>query len=83
MVDSVSCHSVTEWIWQILFLVLFFPCVVNLLYVAVHELGHSLGLGHSNIRGSVMFPTYPGFSQVALHSDDIAAIQMLYGKTFY
>ena len=53
----------------------------NLLYVAVHEFGHSLGLKHTNIKEAVMYPYYTGYAPVMkLHSDDIAGIQYLYGK---
>lgn len=46
--------------------------------VGLHELGHSLGLGHSDVVGSVMEPTYAG-ARRSLHADDIAGIQALYG----
>lgn len=53
----------------------------NLLWVATHELGHSLGLEHSQVREAVMFPFYtkykPGFK---LNEDDILGIQSLYGS---
>ena len=53
----------------------------NLLWVAVHEFGHSLGLQHTNIRGAIMYPYYTGYvPDMKLHSDDIAGIQYLYGK---
>jgi len=52
----------------------------NLLQVAVHEFGHSLGLRHSNVHGSIMYPTYNGYvPNMALHQDDINGIQYLYG----
>ncbi|XP_066921738.1 interstitial collagenase-like [Clytia hemisphaerica] len=52
----------------------------NLLWVATHELGHSLGLAHSRERKAVMYPWYttykPGFK---LNDDDVLGIQLLYG----
>jgi len=46
--------------------------------VALHELGHSLGLGHSAFSGSVMYPSYSGALRT-LTADDIAGIQAIYG----
>ena len=47
--------------------------------VALHELGHNLGLEHSNVRSSIMYP-YLLYDNTRLHSDDIAGIQALYGR---
>ena len=53
---------------------------MDLFSVTVHELGHSLGLMHSNIPDAIMFPYYRGYSKsIKLHGDDIAAIRKLYG----
>lgn len=46
--------------------------------VALHELGHALGLAHSTVAGSVMEATYAGQRRV-LTADDIAGIQAIYG----
>jgi peptidoglycan hydrolase-like protein with peptidoglycan-binding domain len=47
--------------------------------VSLHELGHIIGLDHSTVAGSVMFPTYSGERRV-LKPDDIAGAQALHGK---
>uniref|UniRef100_A0A452RS40 Peptidase metallopeptidase domain-containing protein n=1 Tax=Ursus americanus TaxID=9643 RepID=A0A452RS40_URSAM len=53
----------------------------NLYYVAAHEVGHSLGLGHDNDIGSLMFPSYNSYRDVLLSQRDISAIQALYGPS--
>lgn len=55
---------------------------VDFLSVAIHELGHSLGLAHSYDPAAVMFPYYRGgTSGHALQYDDILGMYELYGKT--
>src|SRR5262249_2184961 len=46
--------------------------------VAMHEMGHVLGLGHSILPSAVMFPTYHGALR-SLTADDIAGLQAIYG----
>lgn len=52
---------------------------ISLGYVALHELGHGLGVGHSDDPTAVMYPYYRADSDPQLNEDDIAAIQSLYG----
>ncbi len=51
---------------------------LNLQAVALHEIGHLLGLGHSDDTNAIMFPTYSS-SRLNLAEDDIAGIQAIYG----
>jgi uncharacterized protein YcgI (DUF1989 family) len=50
--------------------------------VALHELGHILGLQHSDVVGSVMFASVsPNFTKRTLTADDLAGIRQLYPTT--
>lgn len=47
--------------------------------VALHSIGHLLGLSHSSVRASVMFPNFHGGETKDLHQDDIDELKFLYG----
>lgn len=47
-------------------------------FTAVHEIGHALGLSHSKVEDSIMFPYYEGIIR-PMHPDDKAAVHSLYG----
>jgi hypothetical protein len=51
---------------------------VDLLTVAAHEIGHTLGLAHSSNPSALMYPSYDGPRRF-LGEDDIAGVQSLYG----
>ncbi|CAA2996689.1 metalloendoproteinase 2-MMP-like [Olea europaea var. sylvestris] len=54
---------------------------VDLESVVVHEIGHLLGLGHSSVEESIMYPTISsGTRKVELANDDITGVQELYGS---
>ena len=52
----------------------------DMLQTLAHEIGHSLGLSHSDVSPSIMAPFYRGYEpSLSLKDDDIKAIQNLYG----
>lgn len=57
------------------------PADMDLTSVAIHEIGHLLGLGHSNDTAAVMYPTvYALQEKRTLGTDDVAGAQALYGS---
>lgn len=52
------------------------------MYVALHEVGHALGLFHSPNDKAIMFPFYQAAeSMYRLHTEDVLRIQKLYGPS--
>ncbi|PJF43819.1 MAG: hypothetical protein CUN55_07120 [Phototrophicales bacterium] len=49
----------------------------DLVLAAIHEIGHGIGIDHSEYKDAIMYP-YAGFAK-EIGPDDIQAVQQLYG----
>ena len=54
------------------------PGAYDLETVALHEIGHILGLGHSSVEGAIMFSGISSGVTKGLHADDVQGIKALY-----
>lgn len=52
---------------------------IHLLSVLIHEIGHNLNIGHSEVKEAIMYPTYTG-PKTTLHADDIRAVHTVYAE---
>ena len=57
----------------------------NLLWIALHEIGHAIGVKHSAVKQSIMYPYYRGYAgkEFYLTADDNKGAQALYGKIMF
>nr|GEV15132.1 metalloendoproteinase 1-like [Tanacetum cinerariifolium] len=55
------------------------PDTIDLQTVALHEIGHLLGLGHSEDENAIMWSSIPSGSLKGLNADDILGVKALYG----
>ncbi|OMO69525.1 Peptidase M10, metallopeptidase [Corchorus capsularis] len=79
--ESGKFHLDAAETWAVDFEVEKSSVAVDLESVAVHEIGHLLGLSHSPVKGAVMYPSLkPREKKVELSVDDIQGVQSLYGS---
>lgn len=56
------------------------PDHIDLETVALHEIGHLLGLQHSSVIDAIMYPSVSDGMAKELHGDDVQGIKDLYNK---
>jgi len=48
--------------------------------IGTHEIGHALGLDHTNVRGAMMYPYWNRNGDYRMNRDDVNGMQRLYGR---
>ncbi|XWS44227.1 hypothetical protein CRYUN_Cryun15aG0026200 [Craigia yunnanensis] len=56
------------------------PGAFHLETVALHEIGHLLGLGHSSVENAIMYPSISSGMSKGLGQDDVQGIRVLYNR---
>ena len=52
----------------------------DLWWTSLHEIGHAIGLEHSEKRDAIMWPWFEGYQAgLKLRQDDISGVQSIYG----
>lgn len=79
--ESGQFHLDAAETWTVNFNVEKSHSAVDLESVATHEIGHLLGLAHTNVKDAVMYPSLrPRERKIELQVDDIKGVQALYGS---
>lgn len=77
-IDISNCNNFLNGMFNTIYI---FISGFHFYTVALHEIGHALGLAHSPVPDSVMFPYYVGHSsEDVLEYDDILAMYELYSR---